>query len=292
MTSIEGVDYAFSKPTPAALKAAGKHFAVRYGGPGSASKQLSASEYSALKNAGIDVVANAEGAASGFKGAAAGKSWAQQAETHFKSCGMPPTNRPIYFSVDWDAGAKDWANIDAALRGAASVIGAGRVGVYGSYDVMQHCRSAGTAKWFWQTYAWSGGRAPSSFVHLFQYHNGVKIGGADCDLTRALLPDFGQWGYKPADASGRTVTYVNISGDLPVLHQGDNDPVKGTTTNYIKRAQSVLAWIGGYDGEIDGGYGPKMAAATKEMMKDDKTRSSSNGSVFGLPEWKRAYGIW
>jgi hypothetical protein len=290
--SIEGVDYSFSRPSPAALKAAGKHFAVRYGGPGSASKQITKSEYAALKAAGIEVVANAEGAAAGFKGTAAGKSWAADAEAYFKSVGMP-SGRPIYFSVDWDADSGDWSAIDAALRGAASVIGAGCVGVYGSYDVMQHCHSAGTAKWFWQTYAWSGGKAPSSFVHLYQYHNGVKIGGADCDLTRALIADYGQWGYKaPAPAAGRKVTYVKIDGNLPVLKSGDNDPLPGTTTNYVKRAQSVLAWIGGYEGKIDGDYGPKMSAAVKSMMKDDAARSSANGATFGLPEWRRAYGIW
>jgi hypothetical protein len=27
-------------------------------------------------------------------------------------------------------------------------------------------------------------------------------------------------------------------------------------------------------------------------MKSDAARSSANGTVFGLPEWRRAYGIW
>lgn len=196
MTPIEGVDYAFPPiPTAAALKAAGKHFACRYGGPGSDSKQLHAAELNALRAAGVDVVANAEGAANGLRGFSAGKSWAQQAAAHFDQLGMP-TGRPIYFSVDWDAGTGDWADIDAALRGAASVLGAASVGVYGSYDTVNHCRAAGSARWFWMTYAWSRGLKPPSFVHLYQYKNGQRIGGADCDFTRALLPDFGQWGYQ------------------------------------------------------------------------------------------------
>jgi hypothetical protein len=194
MTAIEGVDYAWAPhPSPAALKGAGKHFAVRYGGPGSDGKHLHADEVAALKAAGIALVANAEQAANSFKGTAAGKAHATSADAAFKALGMPG-NRPIYFSVDWDADAGDWAAIDAALRGAASVIGAARVGVYGSYDTVSHCHSAGTARWFWQTYAWSGGKTPPSFVHLYQYRNGQKIGGADCDFVRALQDDYGQWG--------------------------------------------------------------------------------------------------
>jgi uncharacterized membrane protein len=197
MVSIEGVDYAFARPSPAALKAAGKRFACRYGGPGSDSKQLHADELRALRAAGIDVVANAEGVANGFKGFSAGKNWATSAEAHFRGLGMP-ADRPIYFSVDWDAGSGDWDAIDNALRGAASVIGSNRVGVYGSYDVIEHCAAANTAKWFWQTYAWSGGRL-SSKSHLYQYRNDQKIGGADCDFTRALKADYGQWGYQEDD---------------------------------------------------------------------------------------------
>lgn len=194
MTVIEGVDYAWAPhPSPTALKASGKHFAVRYGGPGTDGKHLHADELAALKAAGIAVVANAEQAADSFRGTAAGKAHATSAQAMFKALGMP-ADRPIYFSVDWDADGGDWAAIDAALKGAASVIGAARVGVYGSYATIAHCRAAGTARWFWQTYAWSGGKQPPSYVHLYQYKNGQRIGGADCDFVRALLPDFGQWG--------------------------------------------------------------------------------------------------
>ena len=194
MVAIEGVDYAFARPQPKALVNAGKKFVVRYGGPGSDSKHLHAAELAALRAVGLDVVANAEGTAGGYVNAAAGRSWAQQAEEHFRALGMP-ADRPIYFSVDFDAGPGDWAGVDAALRASAQVLGAARVGVYGSYDTIAHCRAAGTAAWFWQTYAWSGGRQHPG-AHLYQYRNGVTLGGGDCDLNRALTVDYGQWGYQ------------------------------------------------------------------------------------------------
>jgi Domain of unknown function (DUF1906) len=216
---IEGVDYAWDRPSAAGLAAAGKRFAIRYGGPGSAGKQLDAAELSALRAAGLDIVANAEGSAGGYLGAAAGRAWAGAAEQHFRDLGMP-ADRPIYFSVDFDAGPADWPAIDAALRGSAEIIGAGRVGVYGSYDTIAHCVAAGTARWFWQTYAWSGGRWHPQ-AHLQQYRNGVALAGGTVDLTRATTADYGQWGYTGGDemafteAQMRAFPWQYVGGGIP-----------------------------------------------------------------------------
>jgi hypothetical protein len=197
--AIEGVDYAFPPiPTAAALKAAGKRFACRYGGPGSPSKQLTVDELAALRAAGIAVVANAEGAPDGLQGGySAGRSWAADAEAHFRALGMP-ADRPIYLSVDFDAASADWPALDAAMTGAASVLGRGRVGVYGGYNVINHFASMKDrlATWYWQTYAWStisGSVLWHPAAHIQQYRNGVTIGGADCDLNRAMVADYGQW---------------------------------------------------------------------------------------------------
>lgn len=203
---IEGVDYAFSKPNITQLATpppagAGKKFACRYGGPGSAGKHLTLSEARALTAAGMSIVANAEGAADGLNnGYSAGVSWASQAEAHFAACGMPP-DRPIYFSVDFDTTSGNWARLDAAMDGAASVIGRNRVGVYGEFSIIEHLAANGKATWFWQTYAWSGGRW-SAHNHIEQYLNGVELAGANLDLDRALRSDYGQW-----TVGGNNVSY-------------------------------------------------------------------------------------
>lgn len=192
--AIEGIDYAFPpRPAIAELVRLGKQFACRYGGPGTLDKQLDPQEARDLSAAGIAIVANAEGAANGLAGGwPAGVSWATKAEARFAECGMPP-DRPIYFSVDFDVVAEAWPNVRDALRGAASVLGdVDRVGVYGGRAAVEWARRDGVASWFWQTYAWSGGRwAPGN--HIEQYRNGVDIAGADCDLNRALQSDYGQW---------------------------------------------------------------------------------------------------
>lgn len=198
---IEGVDYAGAHPSPTGLASAGKRFACRYGGPGGSWKHITASEASALRAAGIAIVANAEGYADGLLGGySAGRAWAIDALAHFRACGMPDW-RPIYLSVDFDAGSSHWSAIDAALRGAASYLGADQVGVYGGYDTIAHCVNAGTARWYWQTYAWSGGRWHPR-AHIQQYRNGVSLAGGTVDLNRATVGDYGQWGTREADMPG------------------------------------------------------------------------------------------
>lgn len=294
--AIEGVDYAWSRPNPAQLAAAGKKFACRYGGPGSIGKQLDAAELSGLRAAGVDVVANAEGAAAGLKGTAAGVSWAQDALAHFNALGMP-RGRPIYFSADWDAGPADWGDIDAALRGAATVLGADRVGVYGSYDTINHCRTSGSARWFWMTYAWSDGRQPPSFVHLYQYRNGASLAGATLDLTRALLADYGQWGItEEDDMSEADVTaaltkfftrdYQDAAKTQPTsrigqdaLNQGIPNPFQGkktTTWALLQDLSNAVRALGTVD---------ETAVASQVLASlSDLAATITAGVVAALPE--------
>jgi hypothetical protein len=189
---VEGVDYAWSRPDIAALAAAGKTFAFRYGGPGSPDKQLDPVEAQALSAAGLAIVANAEGAADGLLGGwSTGVAWARQAHDHFVACAMPP-DRPIYLSVDFDVQSRQWPAVASALRGAASVLGGHRVGVYGGRRAIEWARRDGVAQWFWQTYAWSSGIwVPGN--HVEQYRNGVPFAGGVIDLNRALTSDYGQW---------------------------------------------------------------------------------------------------
>lgn len=191
---IEGVDYAFSRPSPAGLRDAGKRFAVRYGGPGTADKHLTAAEVRALHGAGLAIVANAEGTARGLAGGARiGAQWADLADAHFRALGLP-NNRPIYLSADWDVQPGEWPAVRAALEAAGRLIGAGRVGLYGGRRAIEWGQRDRCAQWFWQTYAWSG--TPTHWVpgcHLQQYRNGVTVAGGDCDLNRALTVDYGGW---------------------------------------------------------------------------------------------------
>lgn len=85
------------------------------------------------------------------------------------------------------------ATIADYYRGVASVIGLARTGAYGGYATIKYLFDAGVIRWGWQTYAWSAGQwDPRAQVR--QIHNGVLVGGVDCDLDESMVADFGQWG--------------------------------------------------------------------------------------------------
>lgn len=184
-----GLDFSYSRPDPGYVKSQGFSFIARYLSytPG---KNISRREADAALAAGLAVVLVWETYAnrplSGYSGGVAD---AREAAAQALSVGQP-ASRPIYFAVDWDASSRELPAIDDYLRGAASVFGAGRVGVYGSYTVVKHCLEAGSAAYGWQTYAWSGGRLYDG-SHLYQYSNGEW--GGSVDFNRALKPDYGQW---------------------------------------------------------------------------------------------------
>jgi hypothetical protein len=221
-----GVDYSWGRPRPSALRAAGYTFACRYHSYSTTGKNLTLSEAQALIAAGVDVVSNWEYSASeALNGYSQGVSNAQEAQRQALACGAPP-DRPIYFSVDFDATPGQQTAINAYFDGIASVIGRGRTGGYGGFYVIQRLFDAGKIAWGWQTYAWSGGLWDSR-AQLRQVRNGVTIDGADCDLDEAWAVDFGQWGHAGAtggltvgrNADGRLQVFVARAGSLITTYQ-------------------------------------------------------------------------
>lgn len=194
MTTIEGVDYS-SQPDLAALVAAGKRFAVRYVAPGGGhSKEITAAEAARLRAAGIAVVIVHESwAARALDGRVAGGADATAARADVIAAGGPADGGVIYFAVDVDTTTDlQRAAVAGYLTGAAEVLGWDQVGVYGEYDVIDYVAAHTPCQWFWQTYAWSGGRRHPR-AQLWQYHNGVQLGGSEVDLDRAFTDQYGQW---------------------------------------------------------------------------------------------------
>lgn len=220
--ATEGLDYSWARPGGARIKAAGYRFVVRYlFEDGQGGKGIDASELADLVANGLEIVLVYEAYAASPKGGrAVGVAHAQASEREIKRLGLPAKS-PVYFAIDWDAGAGEQGAVDEYLRGAASVVGMERVGVYGSADVMTRCMQNKSATWFWQTYAWSRGRVQQG-IHLYQYLNGQNLNGA-VDYNRTSLDNYGQVSKagsiasnpvptpsNPANASG---TYTVRAGD-------------------------------------------------------------------------------
>jgi len=223
----EGIDYAFGRPSMAALKAAGIKFVCRYLSH-SPSKNLTPAEARKLTDAGIWIVVVWETTAKrALAGHAGGAADARDARSQARNCGMPD-DRPVYFAVDWDASSGQQSAINSYLDGAASVLGRDQVGIYGGYGPVKRALDGGHAKWGWQTYAWSGGRWVSR-AQLQQYSNGHTIGGVDCDYDRSKAVDYGQWrvGVTPGEDDMALVSSVGVDGEQ-VIAAGTTADVKFT----------------------------------------------------------------
>ncbi len=192
---IEGIDYSRGGPMRAgAVAAAGKHFVGRYAvndlSPDG--RGITASEYREMTSAGIDVFLYWEASEAWMLGGRnAGEHAARNAVENIVRAKMP-VRMPVYYSHDIEPQEHHYPAIAECLKGAASVVGIERVGLYGGFGIIDYAATRGLATWFCQTYAWSGGQW-SRFAHLQQYDNvGNFIGGVDVDLVRATVPHFGQ----------------------------------------------------------------------------------------------------
>ncbi len=197
-----GIDYAFSPhPAVSAMKTAGVKFACRYTSMlpvnDTNGKNLQPGECKTLLAAGFKVIVVAEEGAARMKGGKSmGVTDAKHADAVVKALLMPTI--PVYFACDYDAPQSDQDEINAYLDGAASVIGRGRVGMYGGYWPTSRARAAGKAKFFWGTVAWSGdrwdaARNPATFMPHIMQGLQVHIGGVNVDVDHSHGADYGQW---------------------------------------------------------------------------------------------------
>jgi hypothetical protein len=164
---------------------------MSYAGPGFG-KFFTKGEIGSLHAMGIAVVILAERFdVSALDGYSEGVSQAQEADAMSFTWGLP-SDRPIYFAVDFDMQVYQRPAVKSFLDGCAAVIGRGRVGIYGGIRTTEWAAQNRYASWFFQTYAWSGTDLGPA-ANVYQYRNNQILGGANVDLDRSITVDFGQW---------------------------------------------------------------------------------------------------
>lgn len=198
-----GLDYSTGEPTPEQVGACRYpiSFLIRYIGYPGNRKCISHYPGAYVKHvaAGRTVLLVAENttrdAAGGFP---AGVAMARTAFADAKTIGYPDS-LPIFFCVDGWLPTLGFtaAQAMAFFTGAASVIGAGRVGVYGFRDTIKAAKAQGIG-----VYRWLAGSPPtdaevaSGLTHFYQYNGGFElVGGIQCDLN---------WAYVDVKAIGAT----------------------------------------------------------------------------------------
>jgi MYXO-CTERM domain-containing protein len=272
VTTETGVDYSWYRPSPSSLVSQGYKFVVRYASYDTTGKNLSKNEADALIAAGLDIVSNWEnGSQDALSGYNLGVSDAKAADQQFAADGAP-ADRPIYFSVDFDATPGDQTAISAYFDGVASVIGLARTGAYGGYYVIQRLFDGGKIKWGWQTYAWSGGQWDSR-AQLRQVQNGIAGGQMDEDQSEA--DDFGQWGHSTPAPPDQPRGY---------LDQAACTTVSGWTQDPQVPTTSIFADLY-YDGPAgaSGAHGIRLTANVSRQDLCSAIGSCDHGFSMPLP---------
>jgi Domain of unknown function (DUF1906) len=233
---LEGIDFAFgSGLTTGQVKNGGKAFVCRYLSGGN-SKDITAAELSNYHAAGIPVVFvwETDGI---MRSQSEGVSHAKSADAQLGRLGAH--GAPVFFAAD----AATVPDLAGYLKGAVSVIGKARTGVYGGLANVKAAFDHGLASFGWQTYAWSGGQWDDRAL-LRQYRNNVRFGPATVDMDEAAFwssskiltvhDDFGQWPRPSAPApvppSG---PYRHVAPDVGGESLGHVADARHTTVGHI-----------------------------------------------------------
>ncbi|PKG23954.1 glycoside hydrolase domain-containing protein [Niallia nealsonii] len=163
--------------TAKALKALGFEYVARY--LGNSWKSFDKAEAAAIQAAGLKLISIHQKSAnySAYFTEAQGISDAKEAMKNAAAVDQPK-GTAIYFAVDFSSQAKDVKNIVKYFKAVKKTLSGYKLGVYGSYNTITAVK--GLADYYWQTYAWSGGKV-ADFIHMHQFKNDVLAGGIKID---------------------------------------------------------------------------------------------------------------
>jgi len=250
-----GLDYSAGRPRGSAIRAAGYGFVVRYLDNGLGGHVfLNAGEVADLRSAGVAIglvfekKLNPPAPDRSTEGRGAGIADARAAQAQANACGL--AGWPIYLAIDFDI--PDYAPNSSDPRaklgpcgdyldGAMSVLGRGRMGVYGGFYAVSRALDCGLATYAWQTMAWSGGQVDSR-INLLQRLGTVTVDGVECDVNEARKSDFGQQD-RPGAVGGNDMAVFLKNMDVPGLYATQDGPLVSGIREEVGQA-TLKAWPG------------------------------------------------
>jgi hypothetical protein len=271
-----GFDYAWENLTISTLirvlTSNSADFAARYiNDPGG--KGISSAEAAALEAASITIAPVYETTGTDFLGGySAGLSAGQAAQGLLHARGAP-AGSCCWFAIDTNT--SDYGSTNAYLRGAKAGTGSYIAQLYGHYGVVEAAYAAGLGNRHWQTYAWSAGQL-SQHAALYQYQNGVMIGGVSMDRDRtvnaAMNGPWAHYGAAPPPPPPPPDWTEQMIMALPTLGPSDTDAALGGAL-LVHRIQLLVNGIGDWNslGAVtqltpDGIYGPATVAGVKAIQ--------------------------
>lgn len=234
-----GCDYAWAKPDPAQIKAAGYTFVLRYVSP-DPSKNLTVAERDALWAHGISIGLVWESSAGrALDGMTAGMVDARAAVAQANALGMD-ADVPLFFACDRDTTA---GQVRPYYRGVATIRHC--CGAYGGIRVVDPLLADGTVRFSWQTCAWSndpitGRPQVSSTAHLYQRNTPTTSlrGTFDEDVVLHPIP---MW-----TPPGQPQPLLTQETDVRVIRNTDNGRcyLAGPgTVQWLETGPQLDAWL-------------------------------------------------
>lgn len=184
MRELNGVDCAtkLNNRLLAGLKSNGIQYVARY--LGNSWKSMDKPEADAILDAGLKIVSIWETNPTNVayftkdKGISDAKEASSYANTIEQTEGSA-----IYFAVDYDAQPSDMASILNYFSGVRDGMDKSyKVGVYGSYSVLQTLFRYHAVDFYWQTTSWSRGNV-ADFIHILQYQHNTTLAGIQVDYN-------------------------------------------------------------------------------------------------------------
>ncbi|WP_445487433.1 glycoside hydrolase domain-containing protein [Niallia sp. 03133] len=176
--------------TAKGLKNAGFDYAARY--LGDSWKSFNQEEAAAIQAEGLNLIsiyqksANYGSYFTSLQGAADVKEAMEYAQSV-----QQPKGTAIYFAVDFDASFYQLKSVLQYFSEIQRIVKNYKIGIYGSYKVVNAVKDAGLADFYWQTYAWSRGQV-ADFIHMYQCENNIRTAGVTIDRNN-IIKSPGHW---------------------------------------------------------------------------------------------------